>query len=220
MIGAHPTISRLARANPFCSDRACGTTGAVRQILFALLALVAGKAAATDQPLGARDLSPRIRWTVSAVRIEGTDQISERTLRPLLATRARSFFTPWKARPRFEREGLEDDVTRLAAYYRGHGYYRARVTYTLDPDRRRDTVAVTIHIDEGPPVVVTRLEIDLLDDAALSDRPAIDPASLVPFGPGDVFDEAHYDEGRARLLGWARARHFARATVTKRARPA
>jgi hypothetical protein len=92
------------------------------------------------------------------------------------------------------------------------------VDYTLVPDRRHETVAVTIRIDEGSPVVVGRLEIVFLDAAMPTGRAPIDPGSLIPYGPGDVFDEAQYDEGRARLLGWARATHFARAAVTKRAR--
>jgi outer membrane protein assembly complex protein YaeT len=40
----------------------------------------------------------------------------------------------------------------------------------------------------------------------------------MPLEPGDVFDQGKYNEGRARLLAWARRAHYARATATKQAR--
>jgi outer membrane protein assembly complex protein YaeT len=188
------------------------TTGAAHALIGLLL--LAAAATATEAP---ERLSPRIAWRVRAVRLDGAEAVPERALWPLLGTRARSRLTPWKPRPRFDRETLENDVARLAAYYRGRGYYRAQIDYALEPDRARETVTVTIHIAEGTPVVVQTVEVDVLDAPAGSPLPPLERATLVPLAPGDVFDEAKYDEGRARLLGWARAAHFARATVTKRA---
>lgn len=215
MIGAHPTISPRARANGKCSDRARRTTGAARQSLLAIVLVWAAGASAAE-PLRARDLSPRVEWRVGSVRIEGNEHVPTRALRPLLATRPRAFLAPWRRRPRFEREVLVDDLARLAAFYRGRGYYQTRVTYGLVPDPRRETVAVTIHIDEGPAILVATLRVDLKDAPATA--PPLETASLVPLAVGDVFDEARYDEGRARLFAWARAAHFARAHVTRRAR--
>jgi outer membrane protein insertion porin family/translocation and assembly module TamA len=220
MIVPHPTITRRGGANTFPAGWARHTTGAVRHLLLLLLSLLLtlGPPAEAAEPAQGRTLSPRIRWRVGTVRIEGADHISERRLRPLLTTRPRSWFTPWKARPRFDREGLEDDVVRVVAYYRGHGYYRAHVTYSLDPDRKRETVDVTIAIEEGPAVVVSTVEVTVADAPSAEVRAMLNPKSLVPLEPGDVFDEARYDEGRVRLLGRARSAHFARAQVTKRAR--
>jgi outer membrane protein insertion porin family len=193
--------------------RARRAVGAARYALLGLL-LVAVAAAAAEKP---ERLSPRIAWRVGAVHLEGAEAVPERALWPLLGTRARSRLTPWKPRPRFDRETLENDVARLAAYYRGRGYYHARVGYALAPDRDRETVTVTIHIAEGAPVIVQTVEVDVAGTPTDGSLPPLERATLVPLAPGDVFDEAKYDEGRARLLGWARAAHFARATVTKRA---
>jgi outer membrane protein assembly complex protein YaeT len=182
-----------------------------------LLGLAMGDATAAglEEVRATRDLSPRVRWRVAAVHLEGAHDIPERVLWPLLTTRPRPLLTPWKRRPRFERDGLDDDVARLSAYYRGRGYYRARIDYTLETDPKAKTVTVTIRIDEGPPVRVRNVRLDVVDPAG--SMPPLDPSGLVPLTAGAVFDEAKYDEGRARLLAWARGAHFARASVTKRA---
>src|SRR5262245_48085492 len=103
-----PTISCAARATRNGTDRARQATGAARHGLFLLLACIG--AARAETPVAPQKLSPRISWRIASVRIEGADHVSKRDLQPLLSTRQRSFFTPWKARPRFDREGLADDV--------------------------------------------------------------------------------------------------------------
>ncbi|NMC19513.1 MAG: BamA/TamA family outer membrane protein, partial [Thermogutta sp.] len=55
----------------------------------------------------------------------------------------------------FNRETLDGDVERLTAYYRGLGFFRARVGREIDVrpdpfDSNREWVAVTFVIDEGP----------------------------------------------------------------------
>src|SRR5262249_55641231 len=85
------------------------------------------------------------------------------------------------------------------------------------PDQKRETVAVTIRIDEGPPIRVDTLTVDI-GDVPESGRPKLDRQAVVPLKPGDVFDQKKYDEGRSHLLAWARRAQYARATVTKQAR--
>ncbi|HWP66917.1 MAG TPA: BamA/TamA family outer membrane protein [Candidatus Limnocylindria bacterium] len=181
-----------------------------------LVLLVCLGTARASEPARTDRLSPRITWRVASVRIEGADAVSARTLRPLLGTQPRSWLAPWRERPRFDRDVLADDTARLTAYYRGRGYYHADVRADVVPDPDDETVAVTIRISEGPPVLVEALAIDVVDGAA--DRPALDASRVVPLARGAVFDEAKYDEGRARLLAWARRAQFARARVEKRAR--
>lgn len=200
-------------------------TGAARQhpprpvsALYAVLVWALGTHALAAEPVRLADLSPRVRWRVAAVHIEGEGAVPERDLRPLLSTQRRSLLTPWKRRPRLQREGVEEDIERLEAFYRGRGYYLTRADYVLEVDRKRKTVAVTFRIDAGPPVRVESVEVDLAAAGSSLLPPGTAPASLVPLAPGDVFTDARYDEGRARLLAWARGKSFARALVTKKAR--
>jgi len=163
------------------------------------------------------DLPRRVRWRVADVEIEGAGPRRAGELRPLLATRRRSRWTPWKERPRFEREALTNDLARVAAFYRERGFYRAEVSAELEVDRDDETVTVVIHIDEREPVVVEAVRVEVVDppaDGSMRDP----PPRVVPLRPDDVFTEARYDEGRARLLAWARGHEFARASVEKRAR--
>jgi hypothetical protein len=89
MIGGYPTTSRAARANPIRSGWAAGTTGAVRQILLALLVCTA--AATADEPERPPPLAGALG--VDTVRIEGAKHVPERAL-SLLTTRQRSVLTP------------------------------------------------------------------------------------------------------------------------------
>jgi outer membrane protein assembly complex protein YaeT len=162
-----------------------------------------------------QDLPARVKWRISAVRIEGAHAVRTSQIRPLLATQARPWTTPWKDRPRLSREAVQEDADRIVAFYRGRGHYLAGVTTELDADRSEKTVAVTFRIDEGAAIEVAALDVDV--DGTLPPE-ARAPASVVPLAPGTTFTQAQYDEGRVRLLSLARSHGFARAEVTKRAR--
>jgi len=220
MAGPDTTTAAAVEANPKFAGRAAQTTGAarhghLRRLFGAVLGVLLAAQSATAEITTVRDLPPRVRWRIADVHIEGAKSVRTRQLRPLLATQPRSRLTPWKERPRLSREAIEEDATRLVAFYRGRGHYQARVTTILDTDRSEKTVAVTFRIDEGPAVTVAAVEVDV-EGALPADAHA--PASVVPLKRGGPFNEADYDEGRVRLLAFARSHGFARATATKRAR--
>src|SRR5688572_3155213 len=162
MVMPDPTTTRSDRATPVPTDETAIPTGAPRQarcrmaprIAWAALLLAAAAPALAVDVMDPADLPRRVRWRVADVEIEGAGPRRAGELRPLLATRRRSRWTPWKERPRFEREALTNDLARVATFYRERGFYRAEVSAELEVDRDDETVAVVIHIDEREPVVV------------------------------------------------------------------
>ena len=49
-----------------------------------------------------------------------------------------------------DRKQLDEDVERLTAYYRGLGFFRARIGRELSYNEKKDWVSITFVIDEGP----------------------------------------------------------------------
>ncbi|HJK97767.1 MAG TPA: BamA/TamA family outer membrane protein [Polyangiaceae bacterium LLY-WYZ-14_1] len=141
------------------------------------------------------------------------------------------FSWPWTEWPTFDRGAFERDLERIERWFRARGYYEARVVSAavdpanafendeLDdpgsvcgaPEGRGCPVDVAIRVEEGEPVrvdSVALLGVGGLDGTlqkALFDR--------LPFSPGDVFDEALYDGGKAALRARLEAASYARAQV-------
>jgi outer membrane protein assembly complex protein YaeT len=220
MAGPDTTTAIPVEATVQAAGRASQKTGAARHgrrggLLRLALGLVLAAQGASAETTSVRDLPARVKWRISQVRIEGARSVRARQIRPLLATRPRPWITPWKDRPHLSREAVQEDADRIVAFYRGRGHYLASVTTELDADRSEKTVAVTFRIDEGPAVTVAAIDVDV--DGSLPAK-ARAPASVVPLAPGATFTQALYDEGRVRLLSFARSHGFARAEVAKRAR--
>lgn len=104
-----------------------------------------------------------------------------------------------------DRDRLAVDRERVEAYYRDHGYYDARVVETRVEGVGEGLVEVTLMVDEGQPVRVTRVDIEGLE-AAPQARAALAKPAL---RPGDVFSVNAYDALRDQIAaalhdnGWA-----------------
>ena len=104
-----------------------------------------------------------------------------------------------------DRDQLEVDLQRVVAYYRDHGYYAARVAEHEVVQVGEGQVDVRVRVEEGPPVRVTRVEIEGLDQVPEARAAVAHPALKV----GDVFTVAAYDALRGQLeaalhnQGWA-----------------
>ncbi|HVO21110.1 MAG TPA: BamA/TamA family outer membrane protein [Anaeromyxobacter sp.] len=104
-----------------------------------------------------------------------------------------------------DRDQLEVDLQRVVAYYRDHGYYDARVAEHAVVPVGEGQVDVWVRVEEGPPVRVTRVEIEGLDQVPEARAAVAHPALKV----GDVFTVAAYDALRGQLEaalhnhGWA-----------------
>jgi outer membrane protein assembly complex protein YaeT len=189
-------------------------------VRWVVLALALGALGAVPHPAAAVQLDaldPLAEWKLRALHVEGNHALSTSTLTSAMTTRARRWFALWQPYPDFDPVAFRTDLERLAALYRAHGYYHARLTYDVELPAEGDAVTVTIWIDEGPPVHVASVDLDVATlPPGLPDRDAL-RASL-KIAPGDVFTEDAYDAARARLRQTFRAHGYARVDVAKRAR--
>lgn len=124
----------------------------------------------------------RVAWT----GFMGNTIATDARLRTQVQTKPGWF---WFLGGLFNREQLDDDVERLTAYYRGLGFFRARIGRDIevypDPvDDRREWVYVTYVIDEGPRYKVRN--ISFFGNEKFSNDQL---TQLLELKPGDYFDQ-------------------------------
>jgi outer membrane protein assembly complex protein YaeT len=185
-----------------------------------LLGLAALGAALTPLVAGAVQLDGldvARTWSLRALDFRGNHAVSTGDLRKALVTRARPWFTVWRAFPIFDPIVFRDDLDRLRQLYRSRGYYHARVEYDLELPAAGDTLRGVVYVDEGPAVHVERVAVEVAGGPpALPGAAALERE--VPLVPGSVFTQDGYDAGLAVLRTWFRDRAYARVQITKHAR--
>jgi len=116
---------------------------------------------------------------VASLAFEGNEAFADSQLKAVIVTRAPGWW-PWSKRPFFNRSTFDQDLDRLRAFYDDRGFPDARVTgVDVEFTASRDGVRLRIHLDEGEPMIVDRVEFTGLDDAppdvtsALGDLPVL-----------------------------------------------
>ncbi len=131
---------------------------------------------------------------ISEVELRGVKSVDADDLRGRLATRASDRFV-WGDARRLDRDALEFDRRRVVAYYKERGYYRADVDQVEVLPDGEGRARIVLHVREGNPVHVTRLEVEGLDAAP----EARARAGALALKQGQVFTWAAFDATRARL---------------------
>jgi outer membrane protein assembly factor BamA len=116
----------------------------------------------------------------------------------------------------------ERDLQRIETYYQSRGYFDAKVvSKNILQDHKTKTVRLTIAIDEGEPADIGTIDIEGIDVSP------IDPdglLSVVPFRPGDKFNEAAYLKAKDEIAlqvqrqGYAYAQTRGRVVVNPQSR--
>jgi outer membrane protein assembly complex protein YaeT len=188
----------------------------VRALLIAggLLALLLGPGLACAVQVEALD--PRRDWVVGSLVIEGADHVSAKDLTAVMQTKERTWWALWRPRPPFDPGTFENDLDNVRATFRSRGYYHAKVGHDVELPAEGDVLRIVIYVDEGPPVRVADVTLDVTDDAG-GGVPRPKPTDLA-LEPGDIFTEERYDRMRGQIRAWYRTLGRARVTVDKRAR--
>ena len=135
-------------------------TGALFLTLLACLVSLLACTGCTSVPAG--------RSAVQTVDVSGNDAIDSDDLREKLATAPSPRFLglfqgivyDYNV---FDRFVLERDLQRIERYYRARGYYQARARAGRVFFAERNKVRVEIQLEEGPPVLVGRVDIHGLE---------------------------------------------------------
>lgn len=122
---------------------------------------------------------------------------------------------------RFDRLVLERDLARVERYYRARGYYEARARAGRVLRTGESTVVIEIEVDEGPPTLVTKVDLELLDpkkplptDADELGTAVTDAKNTIEVG--SRFEEDPYEATKKSILRAMTDRGFAYAKVVGR----
>lgn len=148
---------------------------------------------------------------VKSLRFTGLEAVDSGQLLSVLATGASSRL-PWGERRYFSREQFEADLKRIVAFYQDRGYPDARVTsFDVELSEDQSSVAITLQIAEGEPIVAERVELagfDVLPQPvyrALEER--------LPLTPGQPMDRALMQASRETALDQLREHGYPYAAV-------
>ncbi|HSE83795.1 MAG TPA: POTRA domain-containing protein, partial [Thermodesulfobacteriota bacterium] len=126
---------------------------------------------------------------ISGIKIEGAKAVSKKEIKENIATEFPSI-KPWVKDPEFDQEILRADMVRIKNLYANHGYYDAKAEYKLKFNENRSKVEVTINIEEGKPIILTELNIDLKGELDEKIRKKV--LNSVPLKIDEVFSAIKY----------------------------
>jgi outer membrane protein assembly complex protein YaeT len=125
---------------------------------------------------------------VTSMTFNGIGAVKPNQLKAVLATNASSKL-PWGEKQYFSRQEFEADLKRIVAFYHDRGYPDARVTSSdvkLSDDQQ--SVAITLTISEGQPLVAERIELEGFDVLPPQRQARLD--RTLPLKPGQPMDRA------------------------------
>jgi outer membrane protein assembly complex protein YaeT len=136
-------------------------------------------------------------WRVGKIAFSGNQVISQTDLRNEISTKERPWYRFWAPRPEFDPVTFEADLERMRRLYEARGYYQAAIKHDLEIDDADSLISIEIMIEEGPPIVISAVDVDVVGPADEGKLPAM-PESL-PVKRGDVFNEAEYQRTEQEL---------------------
>ena len=155
------------------------------------------------------ELDAARQWRVEKIEISGNTKFSESEILRELLTKVRPWYLFWETEDVFDPITFREDLERIRRFYEAKGYYRARVTYDLTADSQSGRLEVKIEVFEGPPVIVSQVNVEI-SDSSLS-------APELPIKQGDIFVEESYRKGEEVLRNFFLEHGYAHVTTARRA---
>ena len=186
-------------------------SGFVLLLLFVLAGCAAKQSEVPDQDNDQTPALPEVR----KVTFEGNEQFSAGVLRKMMASKPRSFFTPWKRGEPYNRPTLDADLKRLQKYYFDRGYLNTKVAIAnVEQDEEKNAVEIVIAIDEGPPTRVKDVRIVGHTPPELPSEKQL--RAELALRAGEPITKANFDRSQAQLIELMQDLGYARARVTPR----
>ncbi len=131
------------------------------------------------------------RLKIRQIAFAGNEAFTDDQLRGEIKTKPKGFLR----RGRFQREKLEEDVERVAAFYRNNGFKDAQVRLQEPVFLPEDEgIQVTFTVEEGPRYYFGE---PAFEGMTVLEEPAV--RQTLPFLPGDPYDQSKIDETLANL---------------------
>jgi len=148
--------------------------------------------------------------TIQDVDIRGNHGVSDKDIVHGLATRGPEGIF-WKTYRKLDPLAMEQDMSRIEAYYHRRGYFSAEVLGRPEIRPSGKDVDITFRVKEGDPARVADLDIaglpkDLADAEPLSEQER-------PLRVGSVFRYDRYEELKTWLAAWLANKGYPHAIV-------
>ncbi len=140
----------------------------------------------------APDAAAQPRLKVRHIDIRGVSGLDTRQLTSAISTRESGGLLPFMGRTRyFNARQLQADLYRIIAFLSDQGWPKARVTsVAIDKDEAARAVDIVVEVDQGPPVVIDKVELYGFDVLDARDQEAVRERVTVAAGrrrvQGDV----------------------------------
>ncbi len=95
---------------------------------------------------------------VETISFEGNKAFDDDDLKKLMSTKEKGFFSWFTSSGDLDREALEQDVSRIGAYYHNHGYIQARVG-APEVVYENNLIQISLKIEEGPQFKVGKVAL-------------------------------------------------------------
>jgi outer membrane protein assembly complex protein YaeT len=161
---------------------------------------------------------------VKSLKFTGVKAVEPGQLKDVLAT-VQSSKLPWGTKHYFTREQFEADLKRIVAFYRDRGFPDAKVrSFDVKMNDKQDAVDITLHVEEGQPIVVEAVEyqgFDVLPAGELDElkgRIALKAQAPLDRALAQASREAALDEVKDHGYPYATVRLTERPGSTDRAR--
>lgn len=149
---------------------------------------------------------------VRSLAIEGVTDVDTDAIVAVLGTRVSGRLPILGRDYAFDRAEFQKDLYRIVAFLSDNGFPRARVTHVdIDEPEGTDDVHLTVHVQQGPPVMVDRVETFGFEVLADEDQAAV--ARLIRLIPGQRRLQEDVRRTRAATLAVLQERGFAHAAV-------
>lgn len=148
---------------------------------------------------------------VASVSLEGVESVDGEAMKRVIATQASSWL-PWADPRYFDPEAFEVDLRRIVAYYRDRGFPDATVvSHDVVVDENDRSVAVTIRVEEGDPILVEEVLVEGVE--VLTPRQAQRLRDGLALAAGDVAAQQPLLEGVEQTANALKNEGFAYADV-------
>ena len=133
---------------------------------------------------------------ISGIEISGLKNIKAEKIKDSMITPFPSKI-PWRKRPEFNEQFLEDDIKRIEQVLREHGYYGSTVIYTLDFRDENRKVDIKITVNQGNPVIVKTLNIEVLGNHRYDSVSDVEEVILLE--EGEPFSQINYQRSKVLI---------------------
>jgi outer membrane protein assembly complex protein YaeT len=154
---------------------------------------------------------------VKKLDIDGAHQVGAGAIKGVLATKVSSRL-PWGRNTYFDRGRFDADLARIKAFYADRGFPDARVRSVdakVSDDQRE--IALTIHLDEGEPVIVDGVRFSGFD--VLPPRVRTRLERQAPLKSGAPLDRTLLASGRDTAVAVLKEHGFPYGTVAVEPQP-